>query len=289
LLLGEVAVKTPLLLLLLLHSFVVVALWPPPSRGHLSAPPPRRSATAQPASSGLLSLVSPHLTTRARARRRRRLPVRPDDGALRAACAPRVTPPPPRARARARERQSSDAATWQRGDGGGGVMCVLCGLVSSSAVADCALCFVSVWMWRRARQAGACCHFPSPMATAIGRSDTDREAIGRETAPTTAIEREIAAIERETTAIERETTAIERETAAIEREMAAIERETAAMERETAAIAREMAATDSDRARFGTGTTRDRRDFALRSTRVEIDQDARSAWSVWSVWSVPPL
>ena len=282
--------KTPLLLLLLLHSFVVVALWPPPSRGHLSAPPPRRSATAQPASSGLLSLVSPHLTTRARARRRRRLPVRPDDGALRAACAPRVTPPR-RARARARERQSSDAATWQRGDGGGGVMCVLCGLVSSSAVADCALCFVSVWMWRRARQAGACCHFPSPMATAIGRSDTDREAIGRETAPTTAIEREIAAIERETTAIERETTAIERETAAIEREMAAIERETAAMERETAAIAREMAATDSDsdRARFGTGTTRDRRDFALRSTRVEIDQDARSAWSVWSVWSVPPL
>ena len=71
--------------------------------------------------------------------------------------------------------------------------------------------------------------------------------------------------------------------------MAAIERETAAMERETAAIAREMAATDSDRARFGTGTTRDRRDVALRSTRVEIDRDARSAWSVWSVWSVPPL
>ena len=141
----------------------------------------------------------------------------------------------------------------------------LCGLVSSSAVAECALCFERVCMWRRARQAGACCHFLSPMATAIGRSDTDHAAVGWETAPTTAIERE---------------------TAAIEREMAAIERETAAMERETAAIAREMAATDSDRARFGTGTTRERRDVALRSTRVEIGQDARSAWSVWSV---PPL
>ena len=59
---------------------------------------------------------------------------------------------------------------------------------------------------------------------------------------------------------------------------AAMGRETAAMERETAAIARELAATDSsDRARFGTGTTRDWRDVALRSTRVEIDRDARSA------------
>ena len=128
------------------------------------------------------------------------------------------------------------------------------------------------------------------------RSNTDRAAIGRETAPTTAIgretaaiERETIAIERETTAIERETAAIERETAAIEREMAAIERETTATERETAAIGREMAATDSDRARFGTGTTRDRRDVALRSTRVEIDQGEIGACSVWSVWSVPPL
>ena len=156
------------------------------------------------------------------------------------------------------------------------VMCALwCGLVS--LVMLCVL---------QEPECGGVIGRQAPAATSPPRqrrrSNTDRAAIGRETAPTTAIGRETAAIERETTAIERETTAIERETAAIERE-------TTATERETAAIGREMAATDSDRARFGTGTTRDRRDVALRSTRAEIDRDARSAWSVWSVWTVPPL